>query len=463
MSDLRKLVKDIDRGISLRTNWKKYVEVLSDTYFNYCAVELTFSLYLLEETVREKEYSSDELAIYEECKKYIASMLAGEEWQALEGEWKEIRKNNTTAMEEYTTYVDCLVPYEQVIRRMELRYEKDAEKEKWVKSISEDEFVKRLVYFVAGNQDKSIVRDRLQMLIGMLPVHMTKNKLMEHISEAATLYKGSDMAALDGFAYMIRSAGMLHERKVSEKEPLKSMGQWMDELEQMDFANLDADTYSSIKEELARASESIVELTDYRYALQKVINSAYAFSMMSQMVSDDSEVVNLCKSAIKQVLSQEASEECLVPLEGKIEVYVENVEYLESVLFQNTETQGELLEELGLQNYFETFHMVALLRSDSVFVELDSEERKTIVGEEQVKEVVAELSTQLSQRLSGMNKLVKRAVMAAVLEKLPTSFQGTNELQEYIHTNLFGCQDFAEKAFVLAELEEMMRDAEKWQ
>ena len=52
--------------------------------------------------------------------------------------------------------------------------------------------------------------------------------------------------------------------------------------------------------------------------------------------------------------------------------------------------------------------------------------------------------------------------MAEVLEKLPVEFVNTGEIETYIRTNLFGCQNEAEKKAAMIELREWMDEAAEW-
>lgn len=76
MSDMRKLVKDIDRGIQLKKNLPVYGRALSDTYLDYAAIELTFSTYILFESVQEDEgISKEEKVLYEEVIEQLRHVL----------------------------------------------------------------------------------------------------------------------------------------------------------------------------------------------------------------------------------------------------------------------------------------------------------------------------------------------------------------------------------------------------
>ena len=85
----------------------------------------------------------------------------------------------------------------------------------------------------------------------------------------------------------------------------------------------------------------------------------------------------------------------------------------------------------------------------------------TVDAAEEAKKV-NELTAELSDHLSTLSKPLKKAVMAAVLEKLPVDFSSAGEIETYIRTNLYGCQNPAEKKAALMELREWMDEAAEW-
>lgn len=464
MSDIRKLIKEIDGGINLKKNLPLYGKELADSYLNYAAVELTFSAYLLVEMILESDKVSEpERGIYAKELELLGKLLSDEEANLRQviSEAKEIREQITKIMEVYTSYTDRLICYDYALKRMRLKFSSDKKLLKEVNAMNEEEFLMRLMRFVVGNEDKSVVRERLQMLMGQLPVYITKNKLLERVSETLTLYQGSDVSALEGFVYMIRSAAMLHspdESMVSEKEITDFLGQ----LEQTDFSELDAKAYEELSATMEQISAKIMNSTDIYYSLQKVTNGMIALCLARLHNQEKAETFEVCKEILAEIQKEKLDDESLVKLEGKIETYVEKTSYLEAVLFQTKSSCGNVLEELGLATQFEDSAVIANLLSDSLFIDIDKVNEEAIVDADMVKNVTEELTEELSVMLSSLQRPVKKAAMAAVLEKIPVSFSNTQEIEAYIRTNLFGCQNISEKGVVMLELEEMMSEADSW-
>ncbi len=465
MSDVRKLIKNIDSGIGLRKNLPMYGSILSGTYLDYAAIELTFSAYMLSEIVVEDATVSEaDQALYHQVMTQLRALLesgSAEECQKVIGEVKKIRQQVTAIMDGFTSYTDQLIGYDYVLKRKKLHYTTDNTVRKEVESLDEEEFLRELMMYLVGNKDRSVVRDRLQMLMGQIPVHMTKQKLLEKINEALTLYKGSDKASLDSFVYMIRSSAMLHKVNAGV-ESSQHIEAFIETLAGMDFTDMSAEVYEETTEELEEVTQEILGLTDYYYSLQKVINGVYALALACQYKTEDSQLYKDCVEILENVAKGGLDDTSLVKLEGKIEECVEKAGYLEAVLFEVKSAYRELLTELDLLAAFEDYARIANLLSDSLFIDLEKVQEEEEVDADMLKRVYAELSEELSVAMAGMQRPLKKAVMAAILEKLPVDFDDTKQIEEYIRVHLFGCQDFSEKGVVLMELQEQLAEEAEW-
>lgn len=460
MSDIKRLIKDIDRGVGLEKNIPVYHNILVDTYLNYAAVELTFSVCLLWETVAEAEgLGKTERACYEKTMKLLADAVdrSSEQMRPLAENAGQLRDEITAVMDVYTSYTDRLINYSYVLERMPYCLEDETDFWEDLKVLDEDDLLHRLMYFVGGQGDASIQKERLQRLVGMIPVQMTKNKFLEKIERALTLYKGSDRESLDTFVYMIRSAAMLHQPEACSV-CADGIEEYIHELEQTDFAALDKERYEELREKLEIYSKEVLSITDFYYSLQKVVNGIYALVLAVCHGDREQGVCEECMKICQEVAGGNYDEESLVPLEGRIEGYVEKASYLEAVLFEVRNSCQDVLSELGLTEAFEDFALIANLLSDSLFIDLEKKADEMLVDDAMLKKVTAELTQDLSELFGSIQKPVKRAVMASVLEKLPTEFQTVDEIMAYIRTNLFGCRNMAEKAAALLELGEWMED-----
>ena len=463
MGDIRKLVTDIDRGVNMRKNLPIYGRMVAENNVNYAAIELTFSITILCGLVQDTHnISEQEHALFQEVIALLDQVLEENKEQSrpLAECAGAIRKRITAVMDVYTSYVDRLICYNEALNRMSLRFSPDREKLDEVNAIQEDSFIDRVLRFLAGHKDRSIVKERLQMVMGCVPVHMTKGKLMERISQTVSLYKGGDQRALDTFVYMIRSVAMLHRPDESIISGKKA-GEYLSRLEQTDFSTLDEETYMALKGEMEQISDYVYWITDFYQQLQKVVNNIYALCLARLYAEKESDEYRDCMAILRDVVNGTFVEESLEKLEGKIEDYVERAGYLEAVLTQTSISSRDLIEELGLRVQFQDYALISDLLSDSLFIDLDQGDENAIVDDGAAKKAAEELVAELSEQLSKLPRAVKRVVMSLILENIPADFRNMSEVENYIRTNLFGCQDLSEKGVALMEISKIMRE-EEW-
>ncbi len=456
---MKKLIHDIHNGKNVRENLKRYADLAIRTYVDYAILETTFSSYtLLEEAEEEKAYEAEEQEI---LNKVLASMgmLAGEDcdYTMLREEMSRLREEITGKMDLFTAYTDRMICYEYVLNRMEFRFLPAKELAKKLAAFEEKEYMKELNRYLFGNRDEKLILDKLRLVIGQIPVHLTKSKLFEKIGEALTLYQGGDRSSLDSFLYMLRTSAMLYE-------PQQYVGQYpaiekkLLCLSQADYETMPQEQFEELSGMLETAAKEIHEITDFYYSVQKVVNGIYALCVILPYADGESRIGKLGRPVWKALSGREYKEELLQPLEGNIEECVEKSSYLESILYEIRSSYGTELMDEGLTALFEDFTLVANLMSDSLFIDLSSGKEEEKADMSYIQSCREALFDELSEKFRQVSRPVKRAIMGQILEKLPMTFQNAEEVQQYIQVNLMGCQDKAEKCVVLTMLWDLMQE-----
>ena len=139
--------------------------------------------------------------------------------------------------------------------------------------------MQQLSGYLFADRDQSVIREKLRLVLGQIPVHMTKGKFSQRVSEALTLYKDGDRRALEDFIYMIRTSAMVYE-------PAKYVGEYpafetiLHRLETADYTSMEEDLYHELADLLEEGARQIHEVTDFYYSLQKVVNCMYALCLM---------------------------------------------------------------------------------------------------------------------------------------------------------------------------------------
>lgn len=460
MKNIKNLVHDIHKGKNLKVNLEIYRDMAVGSYHDYAAVELVFSLYLFMEELGEvrPEYEKQEERIIGKVRE-ILSVVTDEEKEVTEILYKirALREEITGKMDFFTACTDRMICYEYVLNRMEKKFIPAKELDKILASYREDEFMQKLMLYLFASNDQAVITENIRTVVGQMPVRMTKSKFYERIAETLTLYRDGDKSALDSFLYMLRTSAMLYEPNDYQHDYPEFM-QFVERLETCDFSALSENEYDNLVSELEKQAESIHQITDFYYTLQRVVNSAYAASLCRTYEEGYSSVVKEACVVLQAILDKKANDEMLMPFEGKIERYVEETSYLESVLFEIRSSYQKELKELSYITLFDDLATVANLLSGSLFIDVERENQEETADGTYIEQIKAELTAELDKKFAVVTKPVKRAIMGMVLEKLPMIFKSSEEVDKYIRSHLFGCTDKVEKAAVLDILSNLIRE-----
>ena len=348
---MRKLIQEIHNGKNIKENLKHYADIAVKTYVDYGTLEMTFSAYsLLEDEIQVLDADEKEKMLSQV--KQAIGCLADEscDFAVLGEKMNHLRDEITDKMDVLTAYTDRMICYEYVLNRMELKYLSKKELSEKLAAFEEEEYMKMLEGYLFGSKDQKVALDKIRLIMGQIPVHMTKNKLFERIGEALTLYQDGDKSALDGFLYMVRTSAMLYEPKQEENQ-FPEILEALQTFEQTDFESLEGEKYNQLVSLLEKTAKEIHEITDFYYEVQNVVNGVYAMALILPYREKMSRIEKAGRNVWQALAQGELKEELLVPLEGSIEECVEKSSHLESILY---EIRSSYKKELMKQNISHT-------------------------------------------------------------------------------------------------------------
>ena len=116
-----------------------------------------------------------------------------------------------------------------------------------------------------------------------------------------------------------------------------------------------------------------------------------------------------------------------------------------AVLEETAEAQKERIEQLGYTQAFRVLDMLQQLSSNSSFVALENQGEEEKVTAQQAEQAAEQLIVELKEAFKGQSRMVRRAVMANTLEKIPVFFTTPQEVADYVSQSLELCDDEAEK------------------
>lgn len=368
-----------------------------------------------------------------------------------------LRDETASAMETNTAYADVFQAYEYVLNRLEGRFEPQLMGNRNVQ-LDEEEWTAEIMAYIMDTDEAMVVNERIQSVVGQLPIRLTRNKFFAMVEEGMSVYKGGPVSGLDDMLYILRSEAMLVRPEDMETgyEDLYSI---LREFEKTDFKAITAEEYRHLTAEMERAGQILMDTTGELMLFMDLINDLYVLVLSRKWammeVSEESllkgllsAVQSLFEEGAVKAIPQELTDK-LSMLEGKQETYFEQWMRLET----EVKSAADGLDEDG-----EILRKIDLLMSGSSFMSLERPEDRADqkVDEELMAGKLERFFGELSAAWEGKPKVLIRAVMSKILSRLPVFFDSLEEVRQYVEGSLRSCSDGKEKEISMGIIRMMM-------
>lgn len=372
-----------------------------------------------------------------------------------------LREQVRRQMELITFYTDSFQVYEHVFNRLEARFGSDVAPDP---DIGNDEKrVQWLMGYITSSEEQMTVNQRIQRVLGQLPVRLTKQKFFSMVSEALNLYTGSEGKNLADMMYLLRSVALLNRpRGIENFSP--ELEERLQSFRKADYKNMTAEIYRELSFCLEQTADMLTDDSECTSLLMDLINELYVLVLAAGQDVSHIPEENCARQIMASVLDY-------LNFEGELDTaLLESLEGSQEAAYEEWETCAtpfDLLEELleecsGQAAVAELLYKIGRLLSTSSFMSLEFERQKLpVVDANELERVTGEFVEQLSASWEGQPRLVVRAVMAQIFSTLPVCFGSLEEVERYIRGCLDSCTDEAEKAVSLylirqlAELDEL--------
>lgn len=469
MSQIKELVRNINKGKNLDENIPFYKNILSDVYNQSSLLHITMEYFVLYELLQEKK--GEENAYLREVidvVNQVVSTAFSEETLSEEKKQEALdlllatRTDVIGKMKILTMYTDKLSIYEHVLNRIELKYGSG------VATADVDVFVQKVCQYIFSGKDNVVVNESIKEVLGELPVRMARSKYFQLIEDSLSVYKGSDKSAVDRYIYMLETSAMLYEPEGADKYFVE-IREFTERLKKMYFSALSEAEFHMVCEELEEKAAFISEVADLYVSIQSVLNHLYCYlsSIEQKEFTDASDVA--CVEIIRGVsalfeqgdwkeIPEDISDK-LVHTEGKQEKLAEDLMQLETVLMDVRIGKGEKLESLGLSEEFRKLEAISqLISASGTFVEFEEKKQEEIADDKYILEQTGKLLEKLKEQFSQNEICITRAVIAATISKFPVFFTSSKEVEEYVRESLVRCTDDAERQASMNVITSIMED-----
>ena len=443
MSQIKELVREINKSKNLESNIPAYKEILFDLY-NQCALlHTTMDYFVLYETLQENEgeengYLKETLEVVHNVVKevFVGEFPDADKKQELIRQILSARDDVIRKMKILTMYTDQLQIYEHVVNRLELKYAEQIE------LADVDTFVQKVHQYIFSGKDNVVINESIKEILAELPVRMARSKYFQLIENSMSVYKDSDKSAVDRYVYMLETSAMLYEPD-GIGEYFLEVKEFAEQLGEVKFSELTEEEFWNIYHKLEEKAEFIAQVADLYVGLQGLLNNLYCYvtSLEQREITDETDqacieilqhLQSLFENGNWDDISDTVSQK-LVLTEGKQEKIVEDMMQLETVLMELQIGHNDKIEELGLGEAFDQLDaMQQLLSASGTFVEFDEETKEEIADEGYIIQRTQELLEKLKVQFSENEMCVNRAVIAATISKFPVFFTSSKEVEEYI-------------------------------
>ncbi|MBO5483850.1 MAG: hypothetical protein J5979_01410 [Lachnospiraceae bacterium] len=467
---IRECVKGLSQNRDVKELLPEYIKQSMEIHDSYARLKLMMEYYIFYEMISEgiNPYidSAEDTA---ECLHQVISQVFGKDAQAFCGEkWRglgeileKLRQEVTEKMQVLTAYVDQFVVYEYILNRVQYRFE-DQE------VIAEDSvFAQEVLNFIFATRDNMAINDNIRAVIGQLPMRMTRSHYFDLIRDSISVYKGSDVSSLEGYLYMFRTNAMLYRTPAME-EHFTEFVPVLQELAQLDYDNMTEELYQIYAEKIRVNASRLNDISDLYMLLQQLINEVYSVVLAApycqgndRVAAADTVIRGINALFLKQEsdIWQGAGEEIpetdeeklhwlgehFPAIEGQQEKIYEAMNMADAMLEETREAQRAVIDELQLADAFVVLEKLQQLASNSAFAGLEVVTEEEKVSDEKAEQAAQELVAELKDAFKGQSRMVRRAIMANTLEKIPVFFTTPQEVADYISQSLQLCEDEAEK------------------
>ena len=464
-SKIRDCIRGVEKHHPEVEQFQEFLNEVMGLHQSYAKIRMMMEYYMFYEMISEgiNPYidSVQDIvdSLNEKIEIYFEQAPDEKKKEEMAEELLEMREEVIARMRVLTAYVDKTVVYEHVLNRVQYRFE---EKENLP---SDEAFAKDLMGFLLSGKDSAAVNENIRLALGQLPMRMSRTRYYELIKNSISVYKGSDRSSLDGFLYMFRTSAMLYKDE-NEDRYFTELKQVISELEALDYENISAEVYQIYAEKIETTAQKLNDISDLYMQIGQLINELYTLCVTGTYRGEGQaqEGETAICGVLSLFLSKEsalweeagllgASEEekldyigeSFVQIEGKQEALYELLSVAETALDDVLEGKSALLEEYGIEKDYQQLKRLFLLISSSIFADLEEKGTEEKVTEQMADEAAAELISDCKAFFSGKSRMIRRAVMANTIGKMPVFFKNAQEIADYVMDCLSQCKDEAEK------------------
>lgn len=446
MAELTTIVSDLIKGKKTSEYLPQYIDGLKSLYSRMAYIRLALNYYTFSEMYYEmnkdlRKICEDET---QSLQQLIQSVVIDKQnTDDTEDFIEKLRKSIIAKVETITGYADKLQIYEHILNRVEFKFNPcDYDTDYYKTSFEND-----IIGYVIGDRDNAAINMRLSMVMGELPMRMSKNKFFDVLNDSFSIYKGSEKQSVDDFAYRVRTAGTIYQ--TPEDKSFKKLSKTLNEFEMIDYEKINAEQFNLMRNKMDSVINVSSDYSDIFVSIMEIINDIYTIYLCENDADSKGliDIIAYSHSVIEGMTEPDFYvAERFVQYEGLQEKIGLMISGPEAALSEITEINLRVIEQIGLLKDLKDLEKISLLQSGSAFVAFDIDlEKKEEADEGYIRSITESLNKEFAELFNNNSRIYNRAVMSAVVSNLPAYFNNIKEFEEYVHVALSQCNDEAEQ------------------
>ena len=448
----KKLVTDIQRKKDPGKDIPEYISLLKQQYNCYATVKGCMNYYTMKEVCEEQQDADmDVCRYYETLTQLLDKHICKQEAVSQESldVIDKLRDKVEYKMHILTAFTDGYELYEYVLNRVE------ASVTGVLTPVDASDLSEKMFRYVFSEDDTVVVNSKLQLLMGQLPVRMTKNKFLDILANTLKIYEGGEIRSVDEFADMLRSTILLKKPEGFETE-YPFLYQVYHDLEEADYAALNQEQFEDLTNRLQQAADIINNEASAFMLLQETINDIYTILLTKDGSYEKNweavpgyvaacKIIQACVPVSSTEELPESIMDAFFTIEGVQERIYEGIMILETIMDDIRLDGRDVIVNAQLEEDWNRLEKASMLLSTSLFVDLQQTQEGTGVADhEYITQLQNSLSAQMKDELSSRQKKVSRGMMSKLLAAMPIFMNTQQEIKDYFDYVIQNCKDDSE-------------------
>lgn len=450
--NLNDVIKELKKGNNLEKNLPVYGKALAFSYHRMAAYHLAMDLTEYYDVINE---STDEAS--SACRELLKETAAMIKSCAVPGEYKvseeniskidNIRNSVLKQIDDIGDYTFFLQLYEHLLNRAEYRSSGK------IFDFDEESFAEDVCAFVDTKEAIS-TNERIQAVMGELPVRMTFSKFMDIIGKGCRYYIGarSDMAEafFESMHDCVRPVTLDGLNKEYEK-----LYEICEKLIKTDCNAIGADECREAASMVETAAVEISETLKLYLCLADIVNHFYIYLLTKPYVFEESSDIKKSEAVIGEFFRAVDKGSFLTPdedivgllreLTKKQEKLLGEHMMLEDVFYEMITLYARQIDELALNGLYDSLYDSSRMFNESALSPLGQRKTYFAVDSAWIDAKLSQLLAHYKNCFASMERSVKRAQMAFTIGALPVVFDNLSDFKAYVRDSLLSCSDKAAK------------------